>query len=75
LTESVKGKTIAEAEALLEQFRRMITGSPVVPDHSLGKLDALAGVREFPTRVKCATLAWHTLQAAAEARDEKVSTE
>jgi nitrogen fixation NifU-like protein len=75
MTESIRGKTVAEAKALFERFHLLITGSPDSADISLGKLDALAGVRQFPTRVKCATLAWHTLQAAAEARDETVSTE
>jgi nitrogen fixation NifU-like protein len=75
MTESVKGKTIAEAEALLERFHQMITASPEAPLGDLGKLTVLAGVRQFPTRVKCASLAWHTLRAAAGARDEMVSTE
>lgn len=75
MTESVKGKTIAEAGALLERFQRMITASADAPLDDLGKLTVLAGVRQFPIRVKCASLAWHTLRAAADARDEVVSTE
>lgn len=75
MTDSVKGKTIAEAEALFERFHRMITGPPELPADDLGKLTVLAGVRQFPVRVKCASLAWHTLRSAAEARDEVVSTE
>jgi len=75
MTDSVKGKTLEEAEALLEQFQRMITGAPDEPAQQLGKLAALAGVRQFPMRVKCASLAWHTLRAAAAAPDEVVSTE
>jgi nitrogen fixation NifU-like protein len=75
MTESVKGRTIAEAEALLERFQQMITAPPDAALGDLGKLTVLAGVRQFPTRVKCASLAWHTLRAAAEARDEVVSTE
>jgi nitrogen fixation NifU-like protein len=75
MTDSVKGKTLEEAEALLEQFQRMITGAPDEPPQQLGKLAALAGVRQFPMRVKCASLAWHTLRAAAAAPDEVVSTE
>jgi len=75
MTESLKGKTIADAEALLGQFQQMITGSTEAPPIDLGKLSVLAGVREFPMRVKCASLPWHTLRAAAEARDEVVSTE
>jgi nitrogen fixation NifU-like protein len=75
LTESVKGKTIAEADALFERFQRMITAAADAPVDDLGKLNVLAGVRQFPVRVKCASLAWHTLRAAVDARDEVVSTE
>jgi nitrogen fixation NifU-like protein len=75
MTESVKGKTIAEATALFDRFRDMIMAPSEAPPADLGKLTALAGVRQFPVRVKCASLAWHTLKAAAEARDEMVSTE
>lgn len=75
MTEAIKGKTLGEAEALLDRFQRMVTAPPdAVPD-DLGKLAVLAGVRQFPVRVKCASLAWHTLRAAAAARDEVVSTE
>jgi nitrogen fixation NifU-like protein len=78
MTESVKGKTAADATALLERFQRMIMSSPDSPaldqDH-LGKLAAFAGVRQFPARVKCASLAWHTLRAALDSREEVVSTE
>jgi nitrogen fixation protein NifU and related proteins len=65
MTESVKGKTVAEANALLERFQQLITASPDAPVDELGKLTALSGVRQFPLRVKCASLAWHTLRAAA----------
>jgi len=75
MTDSVKGKTVAEARALFERFHRMITAPPEAPPGDLGKLSVLSGVRRFPIRVKCATLAWHTLQAAVDARDEVVSTE
>lgn len=77
MTESVKGKTLAEAEALLARFQQMITAPPDAPIADLGKLAALAGVRQFPLRVKCASLAWHTLRAAAQAREGEhvVSTE
>jgi nitrogen fixation protein NifU and related proteins len=75
MTESVKGKTVAEVTARIEQFQQMITAPPDSPAQHLGKLTALAGVRQFPVRVKCASLAWHTLKAAMEARDEVVSTE
>ncbi len=75
MTESVKGKSVADAAALFERFQQMITAPPASPVEHLGKLDALAGVRHFPVRVKCASLAWHTLKAALDARDEVVSTE
>jgi nitrogen fixation NifU-like protein len=75
MTESIKGKTIAEATALFERFVRMITAAPGSAAEPLGKLDALAGVRQFPVRVKCASLPWHALRAALESRDERVSTE
>jgi nitrogen fixation NifU-like protein len=75
MTESVKGKTIAEATALLDRFHQMITAAPGAPVGDMGKLMVLAGVREFPTRVKCASLAWHALRAAAATREEVVSTE
>jgi nitrogen fixation NifU-like protein len=64
MTDAVKGKTVAEATALFEQFHEMITSNPETPAADLGKLSVLAGVREFPTRVKCASLAWHTMKAA-----------
>jgi nitrogen fixation protein NifU and related proteins len=75
MTESVKGRTAADATALLERFQRMITSPPDSPTDHLGKLAAFAGVRQFPARVKCASLAWHTLRAALDSREEVVSTE
>jgi len=75
MTDSVKGKTIAEAKALFDRFQRLITRSIDETVDDLGKLSVFAGVRQYPTRVKCASLAWHTFKAAAEARDETVSTE
>lgn len=77
MTESVKGKTVAEAEALFKRFHRMVTTPPDAPADAegLGKLAVFAGVREFPVRVKCASLAWHTMKSAVEAKDEVVSTE
>jgi nitrogen fixation NifU-like protein len=75
MTESVKGKSVAEARNLFSRFHQMITAPSDSPVERLGKLEALAGVRRFPVRVKCASLAWHTLQAALDARDEVVSTE
>lgn len=74
LTESIKGKTEAEAERLFAGFRKLVTKeSAAAPE--LGKLEVLAGVREFPARVKCATLAWHTLHAALAREAQPVSTE
>jgi len=77
MTGAVAGKTTAEAGALFRQFHAMITSRPdSTPDTAgLGKLAALAGVRAFPARVKCASLAWHTLQAALDGRGTPVSTE
>src|SRR5437773_8906302 len=72
MTESMKGKTLAEAEALFERFHRVITAPPEAPPEDLGKLSVLSGVRRFPIRVKCATLAWHTLRAAVDARDDVI---
>jgi len=73
MTEALKGKTEAEAERLFEDFHGMVAGSGNHPD--LGKLEVLSGVREFPARIKCATLAWHTLDAALKGKGEPVKTE
>ena len=75
MTDSVKGKTLEEAGDLFERFHGMITRAPEEPVDDLGKLTVFAGVRQFPIRVKCASLPWHTLRAAVEAREEVVSTE
>jgi nitrogen fixation protein NifU and related proteins len=76
MTDALKGKTVLEARELFEQFHNMITSNPDMPPADLGKLSVLAGVREFPTRVKCASLAWHTMKAAvAHEGDAPVSTE
>jgi nitrogen fixation NifU-like protein len=64
MTDAVKGKTVAEARELFDRFHDMITSNPETPADDLGKLSVLAGVREFPTRIKCASLAWHTMKAA-----------
>jgi nitrogen fixation NifU-like protein len=75
LTESVKGRTLAEAESLFSQMHQLLTRDDIDIDvTSLGKLGALSGVREFPARVKCASLCWHTLDAALH-RQQHVSTE
>jgi nitrogen fixation protein NifU and related proteins len=76
MTESLKGKTRAEAESLFEVFHRLLTEDGARPDpESLGKLVVFSGVREFPVRVKCATLAWHTLRAALENAGDTATTE
>jgi nitrogen fixation protein NifU and related proteins len=77
MTESVKGKTLAEVEALFEVFHQMVMGKPPAAGNvpELGKLAVFSGVSEFPARVKCATLAWHTLHAALQGTGETVSTE
>jgi nitrogen fixation NifU-like protein len=64
MTDALKGKTVGEARVLFDRFHEMVTSAPDAPPADLGKLSVLAGVREFPTRVKCASLAWHTLRAA-----------
>jgi nitrogen fixation NifU-like protein len=74
MTDEVKGRSVAEARELFERFHRMVTTPPDRPVEDLGKLSALAGVREFPVRIKCASLAWHTLKAALE-KSARVSTE
>jgi nitrogen fixation NifU-like protein len=74
MTEAVKGKTRAEIEALFTRFHGLVTGTAQsVPE--LGKLTVFAGVSEFPVRVKCASLPWHTLKAALDGSQAPVSTE
>ncbi len=76
MTQSVKGKTKAQAEHLFDQFHKLVTGRPTNESGAeLGKLAAFSGVLEFPVRVKCATLAWHALHAAMQEKQETVSTE
>jgi nitrogen fixation NifU-like protein len=77
MTDSLKGKTIAEADVLFEGVHRMLTTdrSEEVSTEGLGKLAVLSGVREFPTRVKCASLSWHALRNALKGEGGKVSTE
>lgn len=79
MTEKLKGKTVAEAEALFGTFHTLLTDENAQLDETteeaLGKLAVFSGVREFPARVKCATLAWHTLRAALHKSGETVSTE
>jgi nitrogen fixation NifU-like protein len=77
MTEAVTGRSIAEAAALFDRFHSMVTSTPGVPadEAGLGKLAVFSGVREHPSRVKCATLAWHTLRAAVVTGEHTVSTE
>ena len=75
MTQSLKGKTRAEAQELFDNFHQVVTGRANDDQPELGKLAVFSGVSEFPLRVKCATLAWHTLQAALEGEQEAVSTE
>jgi nitrogen fixation NifU-like protein len=94
MTDALKGKTLAEAEALFRRFHALLTEDPLAggsghesgmeasrpsrndgPGPDLGKLEAFSGVREFPIRIKCATLPWHTFRAALEGGDRTVSTE
>jgi nitrogen fixation protein NifU and related proteins len=78
MTLALKGKTREEAQALFDRFHNMVTSEPSDPAdiENLGKLQVLCGVREYPVRVKCATLAWHTMLAALQGKkDSAVSTE
>ncbi|BCX89227.1 nitrogen fixation protein NifU and related proteins [Methylomarinovum tepidoasis] len=76
MTEIVKGKTLAEAEKLFEAFHKIVTGQDDdLKREELGKLAVLAGVRQYPSRIKCATLPWHSLEAAIKGEQEAVSTE
>ena len=75
MSSTVKGKSKEEAERLFDTFHRLVTGEPSgLSAADLGRLAAFSGVSEFPARVKCATLAWHTLRSALEGKEE-VSTE
>ena len=77
MTSLLKGKTTAEAEDLFARFHELLTAdvNDPVDVEKVGKLAVFAGVREFPMRVKCATLAWHTMKAALEGEDQPISTE
>lgn len=77
MTESVKGKSVEQARALFRKFHNVVTqgADPSENGPPLGKLEVFAGVGKFPARVKCATLAWHTLEAALEHKPEPVTTE
>jgi nitrogen fixation NifU-like protein len=77
MTADLRGRTVAEAEAVFARFRAMLTGGAAAPDpaEALGKLGVFAGVREFPSRIKCAILPWHTMHAALAGEREPVTTE
>jgi len=76
MTDAVKGRTAAEVDALFDGFHKMVTApAGTDPAAGLGKLAVFAGVAEYPTRVKCASLAWHTLQAALHDPGSVVTTE
>lgn len=75
MTEGIKGKTLDEAKALFELFHQLVTDQEAPPSANLGKLTVFAGVRDYPARVKCAILAWHTLLAAVENSQKPASTE
>ena len=75
MTEAVKGKDRAAIRALFDKVHALLTRADAAPDGALGKLAALSGVREFPVRVKCASLCWHTLNAALEHGAATISTE
>lgn len=77
MTTILKGKTVKEAEDLFEQFHDVVTGAIEFEDAimDLGKMGAFAGVAEFPSRVKCASLAWHAMHQGITNKDEEISTE
>ena len=75
MTEMLKGKSVEEAEGLFHVFHDLVTGKSRPDPAELGKLAVFAGVSEFPTRVKCAILCWHTARAAIEGKEEPVTTE
>ncbi len=75
MTETLKGMSADEAEALFTSFHDLVTGAAGPDDEDLGKLAVFGGVSEFPARVKCATLCWHTLRAAIAGQEDPVTTE
>ena len=77
MTTMLKGKTKREAEEIFESFHKMVTSPPdmVIDEEKAGKLAVFSGVRDFPIRIKCATLAWHTLLSALDGKNTIVSTE
>ena len=76
MSSTVKGKTIEEAEKLFDTFHKLVTGEGKTPvEEELGRLAAFSGVSEFPARVKCASLPWHTLHTALQGEEQVVTTE
>ncbi len=75
MTDMLKGMTKKDAEQLFDQFHRSVTGKELEENADIGKLEVLTGVKEFPTRVKCATLAWHTAMSALNDSGSRVTTE
>jgi nitrogen fixation NifU-like protein len=79
MTEMIKGKTVEQAKSLFDRFHTLVTGDggdgDGAVDEDLTELASLSGVRAFPTRIKCATLAWHAMSAALDGADEEVKTE
>lgn len=77
MTESLKGKTLSQTKAMFRKFHALVTGEPVetIEGPGLGKLEVFSTVCRYPARVKCATLAWHTVDAALQGRRETVTTE
>lgn len=76
MTQILKGKSRADAEKLFERFHKLVTGEePAKSGEELGKLAVFSGVSEYPARVKCATLAWHTLKSALNGSEEVTTTE
>jgi len=77
MTEMIKGRTVAEAKSLFARFRALVTTGDGMAegDGELEELESLSGVRAFPTRIKCATLAWHAMSAALDGSNEEVKTE
>jgi nitrogen fixation protein NifU and related proteins len=75
MTEMIKGKSETEARELFERFQALVTGETVEDETGLESLSALSGVKDFPTRIKCATLAWHAMAAALDGTQDNVKTE
>ncbi len=75
MTEMIKGKSETEARELFKRFQALVTGETVEDESGLESLSALSGVKDFPTRIKCATLAWHAMAAALDGTQDNVKTE